>query len=181
IRHATASAAVPRHLVQATTFVRHVAIDTKVPIRKVVENHVGRSKFNVVKELEVGISLLPSEVKSIRDGNCDISAAFAEEYDNELYLHQMYIPVWRHGIVGRHDPYRVRKLLAHRSELKRLFEFARESNAHLVPLRVHLGTTNWIKIQLGQCTRRKGPDTRKTDDGRDVKRQIDRALKGHDY
>ncbi|ETV95787.1 SsrA-binding protein [Aphanomyces invadans] len=179
---AALQALAPRRQVlrQSAAFVRHAAIDTKVPIRKIVENHVGRSKYNVVKEIEVGISLVASEVKSIRDGNCDISAAFAEEYEGELYVHQMYIPVWRHGIVGRHDPYRERKLLAHRNELKRMFEFAREPNAHLVPLRVHLGTTNWIKIQLGLCTRRKGPDTRKSDDGREVKRQIDRALKGHD-
>ncbi|KAG9406837.1 hypothetical protein AC1031_003166 [Aphanomyces cochlioides] len=161
--------------------VRQAAIVTNVPIRKVVENHVGRSKYDVVDEIEVGIVLLPSEVKSIRDGNCDISAAFAEEYDNELILYQMHIPVWRHGIVGRHEPTRVRKLLAHRNELKRLFDFAREPNAHLIPLRVHLGTTNWVKIQLGKCVRRKGPDNRKKDDARDVKRQIDRALKSSDF
>ncbi|OQS05256.1 hypothetical protein THRCLA_02585 [Thraustotheca clavata] len=107
------------------------SVPTGVPIRKVVENHSARSKYNIVKDLEVGISLLPSEVKSIRDGNCDISAAFAAEYADELYLHQMYIPVWRHGIVGRHETYRERKLLARRHELRRIFEFSRQTNAHL--------------------------------------------------
>ncbi|KAF0714755.1 Aste57867_3708 [Aphanomyces stellatus] len=171
------AAAVP--LLQPLLARHYGPIENKVPIRKVVENHAGRSKYNVVKELEVGIVLLPSEVKSIRAGNCDVSSAFAEEYDGELFLHNMFIPVWRSGICGRHEPYRVRKLLAHKSELKRLFEFNREPNSHLVPLRVHLGTTNWVKIQLGQCTRRRGPDNRQKEDGRDVKRQIDRAL--NDY
>ncbi|EQC37079.1 SsrA-binding protein [Saprolegnia diclina VS20] len=160
---------------------RFASIDTGWPTRKVVENHSARGKYEVVKELEVGLVLVASEVKSIRDGNCDISAAFAAEYAGELYLHQMYIPVWRHGIIGRHETYRERKILAHRHEIKRIIEFARQPNAHLVPLRVHLGTTNWIKIQLGLCTKKKGPDTRKREDERDVKQQIRRALKSDDY
>ncbi|OQR92357.1 hypothetical protein ACHHYP_03793 [Achlya hypogyna] len=160
---------------------RHASIETGFPIRKVVENHSARAKYDIVKEIEVGISLVTSEVKSIRNGNCDISAAFAAEYADELFIHQMFIPVWRNGIVGRHETYRERKLLAHRHELKRLFEFGRKPNAHLIPLRVHLGTTNWIKIQLGLCHKKKGPDTRKREDERDVKAQIRRALKSDDY
>jgi len=62
------------------------------PERQIVENKAIRNKYEVTKEIMVGIVLEPSEVKSVRMHNCDISSAYAEEYKGELFLHQMYIP-----------------------------------------------------------------------------------------
>jgi len=99
--------------------------------------------------------LQPSEVKSLRARNADLSTAFGAFYKHELFLHDLNIPgasvtcfcvlftecanlemlvrtVWRNGLIGRPEPTRVRKLLANRSELKKLEEFANRPNAQLV-------------------------------------------------
>jgi tmRNA-binding protein len=95
MQHRKAATFVHRHFLATRTpfdlFLRHGSILTKWPIKKIVENHAARNKYIVEQELECGIVLAPSEVKSIRDGNCSISSAFAVEFENHLYLHQMYI------------------------------------------------------------------------------------------
>ena len=87
------------------------------PIKVLVRNHRIKSK-DIVKQLQVGLELLPSEVKSMRARSCDLSAAFIAHTENELFLHQCFVPVWRNGILGTHDPYRNRKILAKRREIE---------------------------------------------------------------
>ncbi|ETP49745.1 hypothetical protein, variant 2 [Phytophthora nicotianae P10297] len=100
-------------------------------VRKAAGNY-----FEVEREWNLGIVLKPSEVKSLRDRNADLSTAFGAFYKHELFLHDLNIPVWRQGLIGRPEPTRVRKLLANRSELKKLEEFANRPNAQLVRTRV---------------------------------------------
>uniref|UniRef100_K3X979 SsrA-binding protein n=1 Tax=Globisporangium ultimum (strain ATCC 200006 / CBS 805.95 / DAOM BR144) TaxID=431595 RepID=K3X979_GLOUD len=128
--------------------------------------------FEVEKEWNVGIVLEPSEVKSLRERNGDLSAAFAEFYRHELFIHQLHIPVWRHGLIGRPEPMRVRKLLANRSELKKMEAFMSHPNAQLIPMRIEIGQTGWLKVVLAQCYKQKSVDNRKRDDEREVKRQL---------
>ncbi|KAL4145693.1 hypothetical protein PRNP1_011569 [Phytophthora ramorum] len=130
------------------------------------------SYFEVEREWNLGIVLQPSEVKSLRDRNADLSTAFGAFYKNELFLHDLRIPVWRHGLIGRPEPTRVRKLLANRSELKKLEAFANRPNAQLIPMRIEVGNTGWIKIILASCFKRGQVDNRKRDDEREVKRQL---------
>ncbi|DBA04276.1 TPA: hypothetical protein N0F65_009511 [Lagenidium giganteum] len=133
---------------------------------------VTSKSYEVEREWNLGIVLQPSEVKSLRARNCDLSAAFAAFYKNELYLHQCHIPVWRQGLLGRPEPMRVRKLLAHRSELKKLEELASEPNAELIPMRVEVGNTGWIKVVVAHCYKRSKIDNRKRDDEREAKRAL---------
>ncbi|KAG6971159.1 hypothetical protein JG687_00002200 [Phytophthora cactorum] len=86
-------------------------------VRKAAGNY-----YEVEREWNLGIVLKPSEVKSLRDRNADLSTAFGAFYKYELFLHDLNIP----------EPTRVRKLLANRSELKKLEEFANRPNAQLV-------------------------------------------------
>ncbi|KAG6974848.1 hypothetical protein JG688_00002868 [Phytophthora aleatoria] len=86
-------------------------------VRKAAGNY-----YEVEREWNLGIVLKPSEVKSLRDRNADLSTAFGAFYKHELFLHDLNIP----------EPTRVRKLLANRSELKKLEEFANRPNAQLV-------------------------------------------------
>ncbi|KAL3664249.1 hypothetical protein V7S43_010577 [Phytophthora oleae] len=96
-------------------------------VRKAAGNY-----YEVEREWNLGIVLKPSEVKSLRARNADLSTAFGAFYKRELYLHDLNIPVWRQGLIGRPEPTRVRKLLANRSELNKLEVFANRPNAQLV-------------------------------------------------
>ncbi|KAJ0406309.1 hypothetical protein ATCC90586_007347 [Pythium insidiosum] len=143
------------------------------PIKPLVRNHkFSQKRFEVEKEWNLGIVLEPSEVKSLRERNADLSAAFGEMFKGELFLHQMHIPVWRSGLIGRPEPTRVRKLLAHRSELKKIETFLQQPNALLLPMRVEVGKTGWIKVIMAQCYKANKVDNRKRDDERDIKRQL---------
>ncbi|KAG2509927.1 hypothetical protein BBI17_007744, partial [Phytophthora kernoviae] len=151
------------------------------------------SFYDVEKEWNLGIVLEPSEVKSLRARNADLSTAFGAFYKNELFLHDLHIPIWRHGLIGRPESRRVRKLLANRSELKKLEDFATRPNAQLVgrcrvnkvgsdyltylyvfqiPMRIEVGNTGWIKVIIAACFKRGQVDNRRRDDMREVKRQL---------
>ncbi|CAH0492295.1 unnamed protein product [Peronospora farinosa] len=136
-------------------------------IRKAAGNY-----FEVEREWNVGIVLKPSEVKSLRDQNADVSTAFGAFYKQELFLHDMNIPVWREGLIGRPEPTRVRKLLAHRAELKKMEEFSTRPNAQLIPVRIEVGNTGWIKVIMAACFKRGQIDNRRRDDQREIKRQL---------
>uniref|UniRef100_A0AAV1TS07 SsrA-binding protein n=1 Tax=Peronospora matthiolae TaxID=2874970 RepID=A0AAV1TS07_9STRA len=130
------------------------------------------SYYEVEREYNLGIVLKPSEVKSLRDHNADLSTAFGAFYKHELYLHDMNIPVWRQGLIGRPEPTRERKLLANRAELNKLEDFANRPNAQLIPMRVEVGITGWIKVILAACFKRGQVDNRRRDDQREIKRQL---------
>ncbi|CAI5732081.1 unnamed protein product [Peronospora destructor] len=130
------------------------------------------SYFEVEREWNLGIVLQPSEVKSLRDRNVDLSTAFGAFYKHELFLHDMNIPVWRQGLIGRPEPTRVRKLLAHRAELKKMEEFATRPNAQLIPMRIEVGNTGWIKVIMAACFKCGQIDNRRRDDQREIKRQL---------
>ncbi|KAF1772773.1 Small protein B [Phytophthora cactorum] len=157
-------------------------------VRKAAGNY-----YEVEREWNLGIVLKPSEVKSLRDRNADLSTAFGAFYKYELFLHDLNIPVWRQGLIGRPEPTRVRKLLANRSELKKLEEFANRPNAQLVkteelsilsvggkltrhvwqiPMRIEVGNTGWIKVIMAACFKRGQIDNRRRDDEREIKRQL---------
>ncbi|ETP49743.1 hypothetical protein F442_04795 [Phytophthora nicotianae P10297] len=154
-------------------------------VRKAAGNY-----FEVEREWNLGIVLKPSEVKSLRDRNADLSTAFGAFYKHELFLHDLNIPgtkyiehfqedsllssstVWRQGLIGRPEPTRVRKLLANRSELKKLEEFANRPNAQLIPMQIEVGNTGWIKVIMAACFKRGQIDNRRRDDEREIKRQL---------
>ncbi|KAG1702171.1 hypothetical protein DVH05_009962 [Phytophthora capsici] len=136
-------------------------------VRKAAGNY-----YDVEREWNLGIVLKPSEVKSLRARNADLSTAFGAFYKHELYLHDLNIPVWRQGLIGRPEPTRVRKLLANRSELNKLEEFANRPNAQLIPMRIEVGNTGWIKVIMAACFKRGQIDNRRRDDEREIKRQL---------
>ncbi|KAI9920130.1 hypothetical protein PsorP6_015371 [Peronosclerospora sorghi] len=147
------------------------------PIKVLCRNHKFFRKaegkyYEVEREWNLGIVLKPSEVKSLRDRNVDLTTAYGAFYKHELYLHNMNIPVWRQGLIGKPDPTRVRKLLANRSELKKLEAFANRPNAQLIPMRIEVGITGWIKVVMAACFRRGQIDNRRRDDQREIKRQL---------
>lgn len=102
------------------------------PIKILVRNRRAMKTNETLKELQVGLQLVPSEVKAMRENRCDLSAAFVDHYDNELFLHQAYVPVWRNGVLGKPDPYRPRKILARRREIDNWIEYLEQRDSQVV-------------------------------------------------
>ncbi|KAL0586785.1 hypothetical protein ABG067_003629 [Albugo candida] len=146
---------------------------TRILVRNQAFLHKCRTKvYHVQKEWMLGIELRPSEVKSLRDHTGDLSNSFGAFYKNELFLHECNIPIWRHGLVGRPEPLRPRKLLARRSELKKLQDFKRETRAELIPSSLQVGETGWIKVILAECKKIGQFDHRQRDRDRDIQREL---------
>ena len=136
------------------------------------------AKFNyfVEDEIECGISLLGTEIKSIRDGKANLKDSYAIVKNNEIYLLNMYIGEYKEGNLFNHDPRRTRKLLLHKSEINKLRKGVQEDCRTLVPLKLYF-VKNIAKILLGLCKGKKTFDKRETIKERDLAREASKLNK----
>lgn len=141
-----------------------------------IVNRRARHDYAVLDSFEVGIVLRGSEVKSIREGRVQISEAFAKIDPNrmELYLYNMEISAYSHSSgANGHEKLGVRKLLAHRRQIKRLEVQCEDRGITLIPLTLYFNERGIAKIELGVCKGKKTHDKRD-----DIKeRQLDRDIK----
>ncbi|TVR29864.1 MAG: SsrA-binding protein SmpB [Spirochaetaceae bacterium] len=133
--------------------------------------------YSVEENLECGIVLQGTEVKSLRGGKFSFSDSYARIRDEELWLIGLHISEYTHGNINNHDPLRDRKLLIHRQELKRLKRKVEERGFTLIPLRIYLKGGR-IKVELGVCRGKKSYDKRESIKERDQKRDADREMSG---
>jgi SsrA-binding protein len=145
--------------------------------RTISENRKARHRFEITEQLECGIMLLGSEVKSLRDGKLSLDEAYVRLREGNLWLVGADIPEYRQATIWNHDPKRPRKLLVHRSQLNKLAERALEKGLTLVPLRVYFNLRGIVKIIVGVGRGKKLHDKRQTLKDRDSRRQIDRAMR----
>ena len=127
--------------------------------RIVTRNRKARYTYDVLEELECGVVLTGSEVKSIRDGKVSIDEAYARVIDGELWLLGARIAEYPQANVMNHDPDRNRKLLLHKKQLKKFAESASQQGLTLVPLTVHF-LRGKIKIGLAMAKGRRLYDKR---------------------
>jgi len=118
--------------------------------RIVTRNRKARYSYDVLEELECGVVLTGSEVKSIRDGKVSIEEAYARVIDGELWLLGARIAEYPQANVMNHDPDRNRKLLLHKKQLKKFAESASQQGLTLVPLTVHF-LKGKVKIGLAMA------------------------------
>ena len=137
------------------------------------------AKFNyfIEEEIECGIVLSGTEIKSIRDGKANLKDSYAIVRNSEVYLLNMYIGEYKEGNLFNHDPRRTRKLLLHKSEIKKLEKGISLEGMTLVPLKLYF-VKNKAKILLGLCKGKKTFDKRETIKERDLNRE---ASKLHKY
>lgn len=133
--------------------------------------------YSVEENLECGIVLQGTEVKSLRGGKFSFSDSYARIRDDELWLIGLHISEYTHGNINNHDPLRDRKLLIHRQELKRLKRKVDERGFTLIPLRIYLKGGR-VKVELGVCRGKKSYDKRESIKERDQKRDADREMSG---
>lgn len=133
-------------------------------------NREARFNYFIVDEIEAGIVLTGTEVKSIRDGKCQLKDSYATLRNNEVYLLNMHINEYKEGNLFNHDPKRTRKLLLHKSEIKKLHDKVKLEGLTLVPLKLYF-KKNKVKILIGICKGKKNFDKRETIKERDLQRE----------
>lgn len=142
----------------------------------IASNRRARHDYAIVDEIEAGIMLSGSEVKSLREGHVQIAEAYARIINGQVWLDGMHIPPYQfaHG-VGAHDPNRARKLLLHRNEIDRIQAEIQRERLTLVPLSLYFKEGR-VKVELGLGKGRKKADKRSAIAERDSQREIQRAL-----
>ncbi|MCK5095366.1 MAG: SsrA-binding protein SmpB, partial [Spirochaetes bacterium] len=125
---------------------------------------------------EAGISLVGSEVKSIREGRISLKESYAEIKSGEIFLVSCHISPYEAANIFNHDPRRERKLLLHRREIKRLSGKVKEKGLTLIPLSLYF-LRGKVKVEIGLCKGKKLHDKRKTLQEKDAKREMDRETR----
>ena len=132
----------------------------------------------VLEALETGVELKGTEVKSLRAGGVNLKDSWVDIEDGELLVKGMHITPYDHGNIFNQDPMRVRRLLAHKNEIRRLHQQCKLQGYTLVPLSLYFKHGR-VKMELGLCKGKKLYDKRADAAKRDAKRSIDRAVKSN--
>lgn len=147
-------------------------------IKIITDNRKVKFHYEILENIEAGIMLEGSEVKSIRDGKVNISEAYASIYGEEVFLVNAQISSYQAGNYVDHDPFRKRKLLLHKREIKRLLGAIKEKRLTLVPLKLYFKNGR-VKVELILGKGKKLVDKRQTIKKRMDDRQMRRAIKEH--
>lgn len=145
--------------------------------RTLATNRRARHRFHVDERLECGIALRGTEVKSVKSGQFSFTDSYARISDGgELLLVGLHVTPYAFGNQFNHEPTRVRRLLAHRGEIRRLHRRVRERGLTLIPLRFYL-KRGMVKVELGICRGKKTFDKREDIKRRDLARDLDRQVR----
>ena len=142
----------------------------------VAENRRARFDYAIEDDIECGIILMGSEVKSLRQGSSNIAESYAAVENGELWLVNSYIAPYEQARTFGHDERRRRKLLMHRREIEKFAGKAYERNITLVPLKLYFKNGR-AKVLLGLCKGKKTYDKRESLKKKDMQRDIDRAMR----
>ena len=157
-----------------------MAKETQNPNYKVIaENRRARFDYAIEEDLECGIVLEGSEVKSLRATGGNIAESYASVEDGELWLTNCYIAPYKQAKTFGHDERRRRKLLVSRKELARLWNATQRKGMTLVPLVIYFNHRGIAKVKIGIAKGKKLHDKRETAAKRDWSRQKQRLLKEH--
>ena len=144
----------------------------------IATNRKAWHEYYILEKYEGGIVLQGSEVKAIREGKVNIKEAYVRFLDDELYAIGMHIGKYSNEGYSTHNPIRDRKLLLHKKELLKIRKMVDEKGKTLIPLSLYFKGRR-VKIQFGLAKGKKMWDKRKSKMEKDVKRQVDRAMKDY--
>lgn len=149
-------------------------------IKIVAKNKKAYHDYFVIEKYEVGIELMGSEVKSIRNGRINLKDSWCSIVKGEIFVNGMHISVYEQGAQWCKDPLRVRKLLMHKKEIMKLFGQEQQQGYSIIPLTVYFKGSR-IKLEIGLCKGKKLYDKREDMAKRTAKRDIERAMKNANY
>ena len=140
-----------------------------------IKNRKANFLYYILDTFECGIELKGTEIKSIREGKCDIRDSYGIVKNNEIFLLNMYVAKYDKGNRFNHDERRTRKLLLHKSEIKKIREQRERQGITIVPLEIYF-KNNKAKVKLGICKGKKLYDKRQTIKQRDLERESRRNM-----
>jgi len=144
--------------------------------RLIVQNRKARHDFEILDSFETGIVLQGTEVKSLREGKVNLKDSYAAAEKGEIYLYNVHISHYEAGNNFNHEPERPRKLLLHRSEIRRLIGRTDQQGLTLVPLKMYFKKGR-AKVELGLVKGKRQYDKRRDIAQRQADREVERALK----
>ena len=149
----------------------------KKETKLIAKNRSAYHEYEILEKFEVGIVLSGTEVKSLRENNCQITDSFAIIRNGEAWLMNVYIAPYSHGNIANVDSNRRRKLLLHKSQIRYLIGKTQVGGHTLVPLVMYFDEQNRVKLTLGLGKGKKLWDKRRDMAKRDSDREIRRELK----
>ncbi len=142
----------------------------------IANNKKAYHDYFIEQKIETGIALAGTEVKALRMGKCSIKEAFVKIVNGELLIYGMHISPYEKGNIFNRDPLRIRKLLAHRAEIRRISFMIDRDGYTIVPLRVYL-KGSLIKVEIGVAKGKKLYDKRQDLAKKEVKTDALRSFK----
>ena len=134
--------------------------------------------YEVVEDFECGISLVGTEVKSIRANRFSFGDSYVKIVNNSLFLVSLHVSAYTNASIENHVIERERRLLAHKQEIKRMKRKVDEKGMTLIPTQVYM-KGNLVKVRVSVCRGKQAHDKRNSIKERDVKRDIRRELKNY--
>ena len=144
--------------------------------KSLAENRKAWHDYFVEETLEAGIALVGTEVKSIRSGRANLKDSYGDIKNGEVFIRNMHVSPYDFGNIFNVDPLRERKLLLHKSEIRRLIGYTSQDGYTLVPLSLYLKDGK-VKVALGVCKGKKNYDKRDAMLEKAHKRDIEREFK----
>ena len=146
-------------------------------MKQIASNRKARHEYTILETIEAGISLMGTEVKSLREGRANLRDAYALIDGEEVILRGLHISPYSHTSQTSLEPQRDRKLLLHKREIRRLIGKTREKGLTLVALSLYFNARGVAKVQLALAKGKRSFDKRHDIADREAKRDIQRALK----
>ena len=140
------------------------------------QNRKASHDYIILDTIEAGMVLTGTEIKSVRKAKINLKDGYASIRNGEVFLQNVHISPFEQGNIFNHDPLRTRKLLLHKKQIKYLIEETKTTGVTLVPLKVYL--KNGVEqVLIGLAKGKKSYDKRDALKQKDMKREIDRAMK----
>ena len=146
--------------------------------KQIAANRKARHEYFVEETYECGLALHGTEVKSMRQGRVNLKEAFCQVKKGEMWVVGMHISPYEQGNIFNVDPLRDKKLLMHKSEIRKLAAQVQRQGYTLIPLRIYLKDGR-MKLELGLCKGKQLHDKRDDAADRAAKRDIERAMKNN--
>jgi SsrA-binding protein len=145
-------------------------------IKIIAKNRKAYHDYHIEETFEAGISLVGTEVKSLREGKANLKESYVIIKNNEAFLFGCHISPYTHGNIQNHEPLRTRKLLLHRKEIDKLWGSISQKGLALVPLKLYFKGGK-AKLEIGLAKGKKQYEKRDTIKEREANREIERYMK----
>jgi SsrA-binding protein len=142
----------------------------------ITKNRKAYHDYFIQETFEAGISLVGTEVKSLREGKANLKDSYALIKDGEAFLLNCHISPYSHGNIQNHDPVRTRKLLFHKKEISKLWGKTSQQGLTLIPLKIYFKNGK-AKVEIGLAKGKRQFEKRDSIKAREAKREMERHLK----